>query len=142
MTTEDRRREIVSHPENHVHTYDALVACCMVDGAPDTMLMQSHEGIYGEITYEQQIDSTLSKECFFAETDTECSLCKRPDCTHYCHTDAYKLWRATDTLIAFIILVDIRRMLHGDEDIIKQFPIMKKAAYDVSKLMDRVRRKK
>jgi hypothetical protein len=44
---ERRRREIVSHPEKHRHDYNGLVACCMVDGALDTMLMQAHEGIYG-----------------------------------------------------------------------------------------------
>ena len=57
-----------------------------------------------EITYEQQIDSTLSRECFYAETDTECGLCSRPNCTHYCHTDQYKFWRAADNLAAFILL--------------------------------------
>jgi hypothetical protein len=46
-TLEERRREIVSHPENHTHSYEALVACCMVDGALDGMLMQSHEGYLG-----------------------------------------------------------------------------------------------
>jgi hypothetical protein len=89
--------------------------------------------------FEQSPDSTLSRECFYAETDAECALCTRLDCTHYCHTDAYKLWRATDTLVAFVMIMDIRRMMHGDEDIIKQFDILKKAANDVAKLMDRVR---
>jgi hypothetical protein len=46
-TTEERRREIVGHPENHMHNYEQLMACCMVDGALDTMLLQSHEGIFG-----------------------------------------------------------------------------------------------
>jgi hypothetical protein len=94
----------------------------------------------GEITYEQQTDSTLSRECFYAETDAECALCIESDCTHYCHTESYKLWRATDTLIAFILLMDVRRMVHGDADIVKQFDVLKKAANDVARAMDAVRK--
>jgi len=90
----------------------------------------------------QSPDSTLSKECFYAETDTECSLCPKADCTHYCHTPQYKLWRATDTLVAFVLLMDVRRMIHGDADIVKQFDVLKKAAKDVAKAMDVVRQKK
>src|SRR5271166_2465819 len=91
--------------------------------------------------YAQSPDSTLSHECFYAETDTECSLCPKADCTHYCHTDSYKLWRATDTLVAFLLLMDIRSILHGKEDIAKQFPIAHKAAKDVSDIMTRIRNK-
>jgi hypothetical protein len=46
-TTEERRREIVNNPHKHIHTYEELVSCCMVDGCLDTMLMQSHEGFLG-----------------------------------------------------------------------------------------------
>ena len=93
----------------------------------------------GEITYEQQIDSTLSRECFYAETDTECKLCTKPDCEHYCHTDSYKFWRAADDLAAFILLMDVRCMLHGKEDLIKQFPILKAYTKDLTTVMDRLR---
>ncbi len=92
--------------------------------------------------YAQSPDSTLSHECFYAETDTECSLCPKADCTHYCHTAPYKLWRATDTLVAFVIVMGIRRCVHGDADIIKQFDILTKAANDVAKAMDEVRNRK
>jgi hypothetical protein len=96
----------------------------------------------GEITYEQQIDSTLSRECFYAETDTECSLCTRPDCTHYCHTESYKLWRAADNLVAFILVMDIRSVIHGKEDLIKQFSILKSYAKDLTTVMDAHRKYK
>jgi len=92
--------------------------------------------------YAQSPDSTLSHECFYAETDTECSLCTRTDCTHYCHTPQYKLWRSTDTLVAFILLMDIRRAMHGDSDIVKQFEVLKTAANDVARAMDEVRKRK
>jgi len=46
-TLEERRREIVGHPENHNHSYEALIVCCTVDGATNDMLMHSHEGILG-----------------------------------------------------------------------------------------------
>ena len=88
---------------------------------------------------DQPEGSTLSRECFYAETDTECSLCSRPDCTHYCHTDQYKFWRAADNLAAFILLMDTRSILHGKEDLIKQFPILKAYAKDLTTLMDRLR---
>jgi hypothetical protein len=88
---------------------------------------------------DQPEGSTLSKECFYAETDTECKLCTKPDCEHYCHTDQYKFWRAADNLAAFILLMDTRSILHGKEDLIKQFPILKDIANDVAKAMDAVR---
>ena len=93
----------------------------------------------GEITYEQQIDSTLSRECFYAETDTECSLCIRPDCTHYCHTESYRLWRAADNLAAFILLMETRSIIHGKEDLIKQFHVLKGYAKELTTIMDRLR---
>lgn len=89
----------------------------------------------------QPTDSTLSKECFIANTDAECFLCSKSDCTHYCHSDSYKLWRATDDLIALILLVDIRRILRGDQDIIKQYPILQKAAREVGDIMTKIRSK-
>lgn len=90
----------------------------------------------------QPADSLLSKECFYADTDTDCGLCPRQDCVHYCHTSNYKLWRATDTLVALILLMDIRQFMHGEADIIKHFPILKTVANDVAKAMDVVRQKK
>lgn len=89
--------------------------------------------------FEQPEGSTLSKECFYAETDTECGTCTKSNCTHYCHSAEYKLWRATDTLVSLVLLTDIRQMMHGEGDIIKQFPVLKKAANDVAKAMDIVR---
>jgi hypothetical protein len=90
---------------------------------------------------EQSEDSTLSLACFFAETDTECSLCTKPNCGHYCHTDSYKFWRAADNLTAFILLMDTRSILHGEEDLIKQFPILKEYAKDLTTLMDVLRKR-
>jgi len=89
--------------------------------------------------YEQSEDSTLSKECFFSETDADCALCAKPDCEHYCHTGSYKFWRAADNLAAFILLMDTRSILHGKEDLIKQFPILKEYAKDLTTAMDRLR---
>jgi len=47
MDAEKKRREIVGNPQKHIHDYDGLIACCMNDGALDTMLMQAHEGFTG-----------------------------------------------------------------------------------------------
>jgi hypothetical protein len=88
---------------------------------------------------DQPEGSTLSKECFFAETDTECKLCTKPDCEHYCHTDSYKFWRATDTLVSYVLLMGIRQAVNGDADLVAQFPILKDIANDVAKAMDAVR---
>ena len=42
---EEVLRDIREHPENHRHTFEALTACCMVNGAIDLSIMDAHEGI-------------------------------------------------------------------------------------------------
>ncbi len=89
---------------------------------------------------DQPEGSTLSKECFFAETDTECALCTKPDCEHYCHTDSYKFWRAAD-----YSQIELRLLAHFSKDklLVEAFrrgdDTLKKAANDVAKAMDVVR---
>jgi hypothetical protein len=43
-TTEERLQEIKEHPEKHRHhDLHALTACCISNGAIDTMLFEAHE---------------------------------------------------------------------------------------------------
>lgn len=34
--------DIKAHPEKHHHAYDALLACCLIDGAVDCGVLQAH----------------------------------------------------------------------------------------------------
>jgi hypothetical protein len=45
--SEDKLKDIREHPERHRHDFDALAACCVVDGALDMRLMDAHEGLSG-----------------------------------------------------------------------------------------------
>lgn len=48
MTTiDDRLKDIKDNPEKHRHDYTGLIACCMHNGAIDTMIMDAHEGLMG-----------------------------------------------------------------------------------------------
>lgn len=39
---DERLKDILEHPGNHRHEFSDLTACCMVNGALDTSLMQAH----------------------------------------------------------------------------------------------------
>lgn len=43
MTVDERILDIKAHPEQHQHSFDGLVRCCMNDGAINTAIMQAHE---------------------------------------------------------------------------------------------------
>lgn len=42
LTKEKRWEHITKHPERHLHDFEKLIECCMVDGVIDTKLMQAH----------------------------------------------------------------------------------------------------
>ena len=41
--TRERLKEIREHPEKHRHDFSGLQACCLIDGALDTAVMEAHE---------------------------------------------------------------------------------------------------
>lgn len=45
MTAREKLDDIKKNPNNHMHTFDELTLCCMVDGAFDCMLMEAHSDI-------------------------------------------------------------------------------------------------
>ncbi|OGZ33121.1 MAG: hypothetical protein A2V69_01740 [Candidatus Portnoybacteria bacterium RBG_13_40_8] len=42
-TREGVLKDIKEHPENHHHDFDGLHACCVINGALDTLLMEAHQ---------------------------------------------------------------------------------------------------
>lgn len=48
MTHAERIRDIRERPENHKHAdLNALMQCCMTQGAIDISVMEAHEGLVG-----------------------------------------------------------------------------------------------
>jgi hypothetical protein len=43
MTFEERLEDIKKNPSKHKHDFNGLLACCMVNGAIDALLMEAHE---------------------------------------------------------------------------------------------------
>ena len=41
-TREEVLKDIQEHPENHIHNFDELTACCLVDRALNLSLMEAH----------------------------------------------------------------------------------------------------
>jgi hypothetical protein len=41
-THEEKLQDIKEHPEKHHHTFEALQACCIVDGALSLALLDAH----------------------------------------------------------------------------------------------------
>lgn len=39
---EAKLKDIAAHPENHKHTFQALQACCLIDGVLDMRVMDAH----------------------------------------------------------------------------------------------------
>ena len=42
MTVEEKKKDIIDHPERHRHDFDGLQRCCFVDGAMDLYLLELH----------------------------------------------------------------------------------------------------
>lgn len=47
MTYEERLKNIRSHPEQHLHDFLGLQACCTTNGILDLGLVEAHEGLTG-----------------------------------------------------------------------------------------------
>ncbi len=46
MVRQELIHDIRRHPERHRHAFDALLECCMRDGAVDLSAMEAHEGVF------------------------------------------------------------------------------------------------
>lgn len=47
MTDSEKLKDIQEHPEKHLHDFNSLTTCCMVDGAFAIRLMDAHAGLAG-----------------------------------------------------------------------------------------------
>lgn len=43
MTREEKLKHIQEHPEQHLHSFEDLMFCCLVNGALDLSVQQAHE---------------------------------------------------------------------------------------------------